>query len=114
MLATFFKTFTCPAVTILLLGDLTVIEFALFLVPLTTSNSSLNVSFIDFGITVMILFAAGELFKSSICADAGEPEITRTPIIVKAVNKPLISRNLPTHPSTIDGDGGTVQVISVF
>ena len=53
----------------------------------------------------MILSAAGELFNISVCADAGEPEITRTPIIVKAVNKLLILRTLYTHPSAVDGNG---------
>ncbi len=96
---------TFPLDTILFPGDLTVMEFALLLLPMTTSNFSPNVSLIDFGITEMILSAAGELFNISVCADAGEPEITRTPIIVKAVNKLLILRTLSTHPSAVDGNG---------
>lgn len=95
-------TFTFPVVTILLPGDLTVMEFALLLLPMTTSNSSPKVSFTDFGITEMILFAAGELFKSSVCAVAGLLETMRNPNIVKGVIKLWILCNLftylPIHP----------------
>jgi len=77
-------------------------EFALLLLPMTTSNSSPKVSFIDFGITEMILSAAGELFKSSVCAVAGLLEKISAPTIDKAVHNLLnlceLLTYLPIHP----------------
>jgi len=101
-LATFLVTCTLPVETVLLLGDLTVIEFGCLLLPEITSNASPKVSFTDVGIAEIILSALGELFISSVCADAGLLEMASTPTIDKEVDNLLNFWNLftylPIHP----------------
>jgi len=88
--------------TVLLLGDLTVIEFDCLLLPEITSNASPKVSFTDVGITEIVLSALGELFTSSVCAKAGWLEIASTAMIDNAVHELLTLCNfftyLPIHP----------------
>jgi len=100
--AIFLVTWTFPVETVLPLGDLTVIEFDCLLLPEITSNASPNVNFTDVGISEMVLSAAGELFISSVCAEAGWLEIISAPTIDKAVHNFLTLCNLftylPIHP----------------
>ena len=88
--------------TVLPLGDLTVIEFDCLLLPEITSKASPKVSFTDVGITEIVLSALGELFTSSVCAEAGWLEIISAPTIDKAVHNFLTLWNLftylPIHP----------------
>jgi hypothetical protein len=72
------------------------------LLPEITSNASPNVNFTDVGITEIVLSALGELFTSSVCAEAGWLEMISAPTIDKAVHNFLTLWNvftyLPIHP----------------